>query len=411
MTTDIGPDVAALPPLPQGASGGCPFAPPAGTAKLQEESPLAKVSLPDGSWAWLATTHELVREILTHPGFSANPRSEGFPRWNLPGGTDLPMSMTHADPPLHTELRAMVAGAFTPRRISRLRPDIERITLERCAAVEQLPQPFDFVTEFATPIPAMAISLLLGVPTDALEFFERNVRLVLAHDDLASAERDQAKLALLEYVMKLIGQKRAEPDDHLLSKLMTDHPGLSDLDLVSFVALLLFAGFSTTAHMIELSALTLAQRPELAERARKDPSVIPVLVEELLRYHAVVRDSPRRAAVEDIEIGGVTIREGEGVIASIQAANWDPAAFPAPEMIDLERPRGPRHLAFGHGIHVCLGVGLARLELEVVLEHLVTRYPDLRLAVPVDEISFRTTTHLHGCYELPVDLGLRNTRS
>ncbi|MEU4655540.1 cytochrome P450 [Streptomyces sp. NPDC023723] len=406
MTTDTGPDVTALPPLPQGAPDGCPFAPPPGTDGLQRSAPLSKVALPDGSWAWLATTHELVREILTHSGFSANPRSAGFPRWNLPGGTDLPMSMTHADPPLHTELRGMVAGEFTPRRIRRLRPDIERITLARCEAVERLPQPFDFVTEFATPIPALAISLLLGVPADALDFFERNVRLVLAHDDLESAERDQAKLALLEYVMKLIEQKRAEPDDNLLSKLMTDHPSLSDLDLVSFVALLLFAGFSTTAHMIELSALTLIQRPELAERARRDPSVIPALVEELLRYHAVVRDSPRRAAVADVRIGDVTIGAGEGVITSVQAANWDPAAFPAPEEIDPDRPRNPRHLAFGHGIHVCLGVALARLELEVVLEHLVTRYPDLRLAVPADEIRYRTTTHLHGCYELPVDLGL-----
>jgi cytochrome P450 len=130
------------------------------------------------------------------------------------------------------------------------------------------------------------------------------------------------------------------------------------------------------------------------------------MVEELLRYHAIVRDSPRRAAVADVEVGGVTIRAGEGVIASVQAANWDENTFPRPDVIDLSRPRTPRHVAFGHGIHACLGSAMARLELEIVLLELVTRYPNLRLAIGVDDISFRTTTHLHGCYSLPVDLGL-----
>ncbi|MGQ4457542.1 cytochrome P450 [[Kitasatospora] papulosa] len=413
MTVDVNsdasdrPGVPELPELPQGAPAGCPFAPPEAVTKLREESPLAQVALPDGTSAWLATSYELVREILTLPGFSVNPKAPGFPRWNLPGGTDLPLSMTHADPPEHPRLRGMVAAEFTPKRIARMRPDIERITRERCEAIEALPQPVDLVKEFSTPIPATAISLLLGVPADELDFFERNVRIVLAHDELESEERDHAKLELLQYVLKLIELKRTEPDGNLLSMMISDHPELSDIELVSFVALLLFAGFSTTAHQIELTALTLIERPDLAERARKDPSVIPVLAEELLRYHAIVRDSPRRVAVEDVELGGVTIRAGEGVIASVQAANWDAAAFPDPDVIDLDRPRSPRHLAFGHGIHVCLGAAMARIELEVVLEHLVTRYPDMRLAIPQDQIQFRTTTHLHGCYSLPVDLGLK----
>ncbi|MGY5009988.1 cytochrome P450 [Streptomyces sp. 900105755] len=406
MTNDMSTGQTDLPRLPQGVPAGCPYAPPESVASLRDTAPLTRVVLPDGEPTWLATSFELVRQVLTHPGFSANPKAEGFPRWNLPGGTDLPLSMTHADPPVHTQLRGLVSGEFTPRRIRRLRPDIERITRERCAAIEALPQPFDLVTEFATPIPALVISLLLGVPADDLADFERNIRLVLAHDDLESSERDQAKLEMLSLVTKLIADKRAQADDDLLSKLITENPDMSDMELVSYVALLLFAGFSTTAHMIELSALTLIQRPDLAKRARNDLSVIPALVDELLRYHSISRDSPRRAAVEDIELGGVTIPGGEGVIASIQAANWDGSAFPEPDTINLDRPRTPRHLAFGHGIHVCLGATLAKLELEVVLEELVTRYPNMRLAIAEEDIRFRTTTHLHGCYSLPVDLGL-----
>jgi cytochrome P450 len=406
MTMSVDVNIENVPELPREAPAGCPYAPPDAVATLRRESPLAQVVLPDGSRTWFATSYELVREILGIPGLSANPHAAGFPRWNLPGGTDLPMSMTHADPPVHTRLRAMVAGEFTPKRINRLRPDIDRITRERCDAIEALDQPVDLVRNFSTPLPAMAISLLLGVPTSELASFEKNVRLVLAHDELESPERDQAKIDLLQHLVALIVQKRTVSDDQLISKLVTENPELTDGELVAFVALLLFAGFSTTAHMIELSALTMIQRPKLAERARQDPSVIPALVEELLRYHAIVRNSPRRAAVTDIELGGVTIRAGEGVIASVQAANWDSSVFPNPGEIDLERPHSRRQLAFGHGIHACLGATMARIELEVVLEQLVNRYPDMSLAIPEDEIQFRTTTHLHGCYSLPVNLGL-----
>lgn len=395
-----------IPELPQGAPDGCPFAPPPSLRLLRQDSPLTQVALPDGSRTWLATRYDLVRRILSHPGFTVNPSAPGFPTWNLPGGTDLPKSMTHVDPPEHTELRGMVSDEFTPKRIDRFRPAIERITMDRCAAIEALPQPFDFMAEFAGPIPAMSISTMLGVPFADLEFFERNIRLILAHDDLESAEREQAKIDVLNYVVKLIEQKRAEPDGHVLSRLISQNPQLDTIDVVSFVALLFFAGSATTTHMIGLSVLTLTQRPDLAAQVRKDPSGLPALVEELLRYHAVVRHSPRRAAVEDVELGGVTIRAGEGVIASAQAANWDESVFPRPDLIDLDRPRTPRHLAFGHGIHVCLGKALARLELEVVVQQLVTRYPDMTLAIPEAEISFRTTTHLHGCYSLPIDLGL-----
>lgn len=407
MTVDISAD---LPDLPRGAPAGCPFAPPAEISVLRGKEPISRVLLPDGSWTWLATSYELVRDILTHPAFSANPRSAGFPRWNLPGGTDLPVSMTHVDPPLHTKLRGMVSADFTPRAIGRFRPDIVRITRDRAIALAALPQPFDLVAEFATPVPAMAISLLLGVPTDELDFFERNVRLVLAHDGLESEERATAKLDLLQYLLALVARKREHPDGNVLSRLIAEHPELSEIEIVSFAALLLFAGFSTTAHMIELSVLTVIQRPDLAARVRREPAIVPTLVEELLRYHAIVRDSPRRSAVTDVEIGGVTIRAGEGVIASVQAANWDEAAFPRPDEIDLDRPNSPRHLAFGHGIHVCLGSAMARLELEAVLRELLSRYPNMALAVPAEQIAFRTTTHLHGCYSLPVDLRHRAER-
>jgi len=408
MTNNDTVDVEQLPALPHGAPEGCPYAPPPTMDLLRRESPLTRVALPDGTWTWLATSFELVREVLSHPDFTVNPAADGFPRWNLPGGTDLPMSMTHADPPEHTDMRKMVAAEFTLKRIRRLRPDIERIVAEQCAGMEALPQPVDLVKEFAGPIPAKAICLLLGVPIEDLEEFEKCIRVVLAHDDLDSDERDEAKGRLLQNMLKLIEDKQAVPDENLLCKLIEENPGLGTIELVSFAALLLFAGFSTTAHMIELTALTLIQHPDLADRVRADRTLIPALVDELLRYHAIVRDSPRRAAVRDVEIGGVTIRAGEGVIACVQAANWDEAVYPDPGVIDLDRPRTPRHLAFGHGIHICLGATLANLELEIVLEALITRYPRMSLAIDESEIPFRTSTHLHGCYSLPVDLGLES---
>ncbi|UQU63866.1 cytochrome P450 [Couchioplanes caeruleus] len=407
MSIATDPPHQELVDLPHGAPAGCPYAPPPAMADLRSSGPLTKVRLPDGTWTWLATSYELVREIIAHPAFSASPKSPGFPSWNLPGGLDLPLNMTQADPPVHTQMRRMSAGEFTLKRINELRPDIERITDERCAAIEALPQPFDFVDNFATPIPASVICLMLGVPQDEYDYFVRRIRLVLAHDDLDSAERQQAKLELLQYMLNLIEVKRAAPDNRLLSRLIVENPGLDPVELVSYTCSLLLAGFATTAHMIELSTLTMIERPDIAARVRADRSILPELVEELLRYHSVVRDSPRRAALADVELGGVTIRAGEGVIASVQAANWDDAAFPRPDEIDADRPRTRRSLAFGHGIHACIGALLAKAELEIALDRIVTRYPDIALAVPRSEVRFRTTTHLHGCYELPVDLRLR----
>ncbi|GGK86614.1 cytochrome P450 [Mangrovihabitans endophyticus] len=405
MTIDS--ETPALPPLPHGAPDGCPYAPAPAMADLRDASGgLTKVRLPDGTWTWLATGYDRVREIIAHPAFSSSPQSPGFPSWNLPGGLDLPLNMTQADPPVHTRMRRMAGGEFSVRRIAELRPDIMRITDERCAHIESLPQPFDFVDNFATPIPATVICLMLGVPQDEYDYFVRRIRLVLAHDDLDSDQRQQAKLDLLQYMLRLIEVKREAPDGRLLSKLIIENPELDPVELVSYASSLLLAGFATTAHMIELSTLTMIEQPELAARIRADPDMIPDVVEELLRFHSVVRDSPRRAALADVEFGDVTIRAGEGVIASVQAANWDPTAFPDPERVDVDRPHERRNLAFGHGIHACIGAMLAKAELEIVLERIVTRYPAISLAVPLADVRFRTTTHLHGCYELPVDLNL-----
>lgn len=397
-----------VPELPRGAPATCPFAPPDALLSLQQTRPLVRVVLPDGVRTWLASDLATVREVLAHPDFGANPKTAGYPRWNLPGGTDLPLSMTHADPPVHTQMRQMISGEFTLKRIRELRPELERITRACCDAIDLLPGPVDLVTQFSTRIPSLAISLLLGVRESDLTFFERNARLVLAHEHLESAERDEAKAAMLKYVTALIVDKRHNPDDRLLSKVIEENPHVSDLELVSFVALLLFAGFSTTAHMIELMVVTLTQRPDLAAQVRRDHDVIPALVDELLRYHSIVRDSPRRVALADVTIGDTVIRRGEGVIASIQAANWDATAFPRPQDIDLDRPRSPKHLAFGYGIHTCVGSTLARAELEIVLREVVTRYPDMTLAVADSEVPYRTTTHLHGCYSLPVWLQRRS---
>ncbi|MEU5079984.1 MULTISPECIES: cytochrome P450 [Streptomyces] len=401
---------APLPPLPARPPSGCPFDPPEGLTRLRLEEPLSKVALDDGGWAWLATRYADVRAILGDTRFSSDTSAPGYPVSGMTGGSPRPgatRGFIRMDPPEHTRLRRMVTRDFMVKRVEALRPTLQRLTDELCDAMERVDRsehPVDLVQALALPLPSLAISLLLGVPYEDHDTFQRLTGTLLSRD-LTEEQREPARTELLAYINQLVNAKKAEPGDDIISRLVTEQYARGELtheDLVAFAVLLLVAGHETTANMIGLSALSLMLDQETAGRLREDPSLVRGAVEELLRFHSIIRNGPRRAALADVEVGGQLIRRGEGVIVAVPSANRDEDTFPDADRLDIRRPNAQHHVAFGYGIHQCLGQALARAELQVVITTLLRRFPGMRPAVPVEEIPFRTDMVIYGCHALPV---------
>ncbi|MFI7099037.1 cytochrome P450 [Streptomyces sp. NPDC050161] len=397
---------AAPAPLPVQPPSGCPFDPPPEFGALRTGEPISKISLPDGSWAWLATRYADIRAILGDLRFSSDTNIAGYPLSGMTGGATAGehRGFIRMDPPEHTRLRRMVTREFMVKRVEALRPEIQRITDELCDAMEREQGPVDFIEALALPVPSLVISLLLGVPYDDHDLFQRLTGTLLSRT-VADGERAVARTELRGYLDRLVTAKEAAPGDDILSRLIVEQQRTGEIthdDVVSFAALLLIAGHETTANMIGLSALTLMRDEESAGRLREDPALIRGAVEELLRFHSIIRNGPRRVATADVEIDGHLIRAGEGVVVAVPSANRDEDVFPDAGRLDVCRPNAQHHVAFGYGIHQCLGQALARVELQVVIGTLLRRFPALRPAVPVDEIPFRTDMSIYGCHALPV---------
>ncbi|NLU69147.1 cytochrome P450 [Streptomyces sp. HNM0574] len=397
-------------PLPVEPPAGCPFEPPAGLDALRAEQPVSRISLPDGGRAWLVTRYADARAVLGDQRFSSDTTRPGYPLSGMTGGAPVSgaaRGFIRMDPPEHTRLRRMVTREFMVKKVEALRPTLQRFTDELVDAMERTApadRPVDLVEALALPLPSLAISLLLGVPYEDHELFQRLTGKLLSRE-VPDEERATARGELVAYLSALVKSKEAERGDDILSRLLTDQydeGGLSHEEVVSFAALLLIAGHETTANMIGLSALSLMLDRETADRLREDPSLIRGAVEELLRFHSIIRNGPRRAATEDVEVGGQLIRAGEGVVVAVPAANRDGETFADPDRLDVCRPNAQHHVAFGYGIHQCLGQALARAELQVVIGTLLRRLPGLRPAVPLEEVPFRTDMAIYGCHELPV---------
>jgi cytochrome P450 len=383
----------------------CPYDPPPLLARLQRDAPITRVRIWDGSTPWLITQYEHVRAVLADRRFSVDPRRPGYPargpasRARRRGAG----SFITMDAPEHTRLRRMLIGEFTPRRIDALRPAIERTAAELLEKLTAQPQPADLVRSYALPLPSIVISQLLGVPYDDHEFFEDRARLMM--DNSAGSEANRAASAdLARYLGTLLHHRRAHPTDDLLGRLSAQHiaPGvLSRADAVSMAILLLVAGHEITANQIALSTAFLLDNPEQAEPFRRADGPPATAVDELLRLLTIAHTGRRRVATADVRIAGVTIHAGDGVIAAADIANRDPDQFPNPDVVDLDRNPN-RHLAFGHGEHLCLGHHLARLELHIALTALLRRLPGLRLAAPTTELSFRHPHPIYGIDALPV---------
>ena len=375
-------------------------------ASLRESRPVAPVRMPAYGRAWIVTRYADVRTVLTDPRLAKDVH-----RW--PGGgrsrpseaTGVYAHMLHADPPDHTRLRRIVQKAFTPRRAA-LRPRAEEIAaslLDQMAAAAG--DVTDLLGAYARPLPIAVLCELLAIPEADRAWI---AVAVAAYDDRAQHDRLERELAA--YFAELIAAKRAEPGDDLVSALTLDCDNadangaadrLTGNELLSTVFLLVMAGFDTTVNLIASGALALLTHPGEKTRLRQDPSLLPAAVEELLRFTNPVNHANDRFTTEDVPIGDVVIPAGEWVLPAISSANRDPAQFPDPDRLDLGRDTSG-HVAFGHGIHHCLGAPLARMEAEVALGALLARFPRISLAIPPSELRWRPVSLMNGLESLPV---------
>ncbi|UMP04533.1 cytochrome P450 [Amycolatopsis sp. EV170708-02-1] len=394
--------MTTTPSFPAARATGCPFDPPPAIRSLQEETPLARVRLWDDSTPWLATRYADQRKLLSDPRISADITRPGYPSPTpLRGGS---ISFILMDDPEHARLRRMVTAPFTIKRVEAMRPGVQKIVDDLIDEMLAGPNPADLVTAFALPVPSLVICQLLGVPYADHEFFQDNSN-VLINRETGPEAKAAAGAALGEYLGELIGEKLRKPGDDLLSGL-TERIRAGELtreEAAQMGVLMLIAGHETTANMIALGTLALLEHPDQLAllRETEDPKLVASAVEELLRYLHITHNGRRRVALEDIEIAGQVIRAGEGIILANDIGNRDPDVFPDPDRLDLRRD-SRRHVAFGFGVHQCLGQPLARMELQVVYGTLYRRVPTLRLAADLSEIDFKHDGSVYGVYALPV---------
>ncbi|GAA1180801.1 cytochrome P450 [Streptomyces hebeiensis] len=397
------PSSPSVPAFTLARPASAPLDPPPLYTELRTSAPLTRVSLREGQLSpWLVTRWEDARAVLGNPAFSSDPSLPGAPNF-VEGTRQGPRGFFQShDDPVHAIMRRTLTREFMIKRIDALRPAILRMTDELLSAMAELEGPVDFVEHFALPLPSLVICELLGVPYEDHDFFQTHSKFFV--DLTATAEqRDKAREALAGYLLDLLKVKRATPGDDVVTRLaeQVDAGDITEQDAATLSAFLLFAGHETTANMIALSTITLLQHSEQIPRLM-DETQVAVAVEELLRHISIVHGGLRRTATQDIQVGDVTIRAGEGVIIPLGVVNRDPDVFTGPDALDLDRANSRQHLAFGYGIHQCLGQPLARVELQIVLPEVFRRLPDLKIAVPMEQITFKEDTVVYGVHDLPV---------
>lgn len=387
------------------SDSGIPFEPDPEVRAAAAKCPVSKIKAPDDSMAWLITGFSEAREVLVDPGYS---RALLFAPGRTRVGADAMLADTIValDPPEHSRLRKLVAGAFTKKRIEALRPRVTQIVNELIDGMLAGPRPADLVDAFCLPLPSQVICLLLGVPPEDNVQFREWISTALGDWNRPQEEVAAAWGDLIGYMSGLIARKRENPGDDLISVLTDARDSadqLSENELVAFCIVLLGAGYETTANELSLSFAALCQNPDQLGRLRADTGLIPNAVEELLRYVVLLTGGGTFARVtrEEVCLGGVTIPAGETVIPAFAIANRDSSAFEDPDRLDVGREVSS-HLGFGAGAHHCLGAQLARMELQEAYRGLLTRLPGLRIAVPVPELEFREGQLITSIRVLPV---------
>ncbi|GAA3653417.1 cytochrome P450 [Lentzea roselyniae] len=386
-----------------------PFDPPTEVSEIRGKAPISRLKFSDGHLGWLVTGHRQVREILGSPAFSNEPdrfhlldkRFQG----ELPEDDEKrkpqPGMFLNQDPPDHTRLRRMLQGQFTVRRMNQLSEWIGTIVDDQLKHMRSLGNRADLVKEFALPVPSLVICALLGVDYDERHRFQEDTAKMLSLDSTFKEAMDAFERIQL-FMRELIDRKKANPggDDMISDLLATGEP--TDEEASNMAMLLLLAGHETTANMLGIGTFTLLQHPDQLKILKDEPEAIDNAVEELMRYLSIIHFGPMRSALEDVEIDGHLIRAGDTVLLHIPVANRDPEKFPGnPEELDLRRPASG-HVAFGHGIHQCLGQQLARIEMRIGFSKLFQEFPDLRLDVEPEEVPLRTNMGIYGVHSLPV---------
>lgn len=381
-----------------------PFNPPTDLTELSKQSPLHRLVYPDGHLGWLVTGHAAVCKVLTNPLFSARSEFKRAPVRRpgvdpFYGRLALPGWLVDMDPPEHTRFRRALSERFSVRRMKELRPRIEQIVHEHLDAMERMGPPVDLVENFALPVPSLAICELLGVPYDQRREFQRNSAALFSLEvsaDQAAASMDN----LTDFLRDLVRQKRKHPAEDLLSELISLSE-FNDEELAGLGVLLLTAGHETTASMLGLGTFALLSNPSQLVQLRDDPALADNAVEELLRYLTIFQFGVPRTPLEDVVLEGQLIKAGESVTLSLPAANHDPAQFDTANQLDIKRSTRS-HLAFGFGIHYCMGRNLARIEMQVGYLELFRRFPTLRLAVPPEEVGLNTDAGFYSVHRLPI---------
>ena len=383
------------------------FDPVPEVASARQDEGVTKVVTPFGVPAYLVTRYEDVREVLSDSGrFSTAVQ----PRFVPPGTPNITAEerkrmragqLLAFDPPEHTRLRRMLTPEFTVRRMRRLEPRVREIVAEALDDVERAGKPADLVSTFALPVPSLVICELLGVPyADRADFQLRTGRQLDA--SLPIEERIELGREGRDYMYELTGRAIADPGEDMIGMLVREHgDDLSHDELTGIAGLLLVAGHETTSNMLGLGTLALLRHPDQLALMRDDPAAVEPAVEELLRWLSIVHSGIPRTTQEEVAIAGQTIPAGEMIVLALPSANRDPAFVKDPDRLDITRG-APGHIAFGHGVHHCLGAPLARMEMRIAFPALLQRFPDLALAVPYEEVSFRAFHVVYGLHQLPI---------
>ena len=396
-TSDSRPETD-LPVIPAQRAAHCPLHPPPEFADWRNEAGLQR-AVWNGQQVWSVSRYQDIRAALVDPRLSAETLPDLFESSN-----EKPVIFARTDDPEHHRLRRMMTSQFTFRRTEAMRPQIQKLVDDYLDAMIDKGPPADIVRDFALPVPSMVIALLLGVPSEDLELFQRNTSLGL---DVKSTDEERAQgfLAMYAYIQELVPRKERDPGDDLISRLITDYVATGQLDYNTVAVnavIMMQAGHETTANMIGLGTVALLEHRSVFERLGQtdDAAVIANAIEELMRYLSIVHAQVDRIATEDLILGGQQIRTGDRLLMNLPAGNWDPEFVDSPDALDVARnARG--HLAFGYGTHQCIGANLARVEMQVAFATLARRLPGLQLAVPPDDLRFKEAD-IYGMKELPV---------